>query len=380
MKLNKILYVLCFMFLFEKQGFSRDIDIGDNHTLQYSGYVGWQQLWSNNEIESTYNKSGKPELGLNIIYDRDNLQIFNQFRYGENSDTYLVYNFAQYTFNLADDVNLSLRGGKLRHELGLYNTTRVNPRTRQGVIQPQSIYWDVFDELLTSGVGVSASLQYKDFEFIYTIDKPSIADNDKTTRVFSAGLLTESSHEFGDHQTAALIYSPKNLPLLAKATWAQLNAGDKTTKQADILFPELKGTDWIAEYITFGTEYKFQKLTVSGEILWFKTPNVDWGDESIDPHFSLTGVYDIVENLQLRLNYNQANSFLTSKLLPNSPERAYRKDFNLGLRYYITNDLMLQAEGHYIKGSRTMDTVDIRQSPDNWEQWWLVGTNIVYFF
>lgn len=41
----------------------------DQH-IQYFGYVGYEQLFSNNNIDSTFTETSRPELGLNLIYNR----------------------------------------------------------------------------------------------------------------------------------------------------------------------------------------------------------------------------------------------------------------------------------------------------------------------
>jgi hypothetical protein len=366
-------------------GNTREIDIGEGHQLQYSGYVGWQQIFSDRHLENTFSRTGTPELGLNVVYNRDKFQIFNQFRYGEDSETVLVYNFMQYTFNLADDVNLSLRGGKLRHELGLYNSTRVNPRTRQGVIQPQSIYWDVFDEFLTSGVGVGVVLQWKDLELSYTIDDPTISDNKKTTRAFYASILNSTNTSFGSHQTASLTYSPSSLPLLFKASWAHLDFGNDTGIGMALFRPQYIKTNVTAEQISFGLEYKIDRLILSGETMWFKEFDQEWSKDfsEMSNQFSVSAIYQLTDNLDLRLNYNEGHGNLSKEIFPPQQQwKTYREDLNVGLKYHITTDLMVQGEAHYINGSRTIDSADVAYDKDKdpWVGWWLVGTNVVYFF
>ncbi|PPD52538.1 MAG: hypothetical protein CTY12_06245, partial [Methylotenera sp.] len=236
-------------------------------------------MFSDNEIKSTYAGRGLPEVGLNITYNNNNFQIFNQFRYGEDSGTFLVYNFMQYTFNVADEFNVSVRGGKLRHDLALYNTTRVNPKTRQGIIMPQGVYWDVFNEFLTSGVGVGMSIQYKDVELSYTIDDPTVIDSKKTARVFYGPMLNDTNTSFGSHQVASISYSPRNLPLTAKASWAGINFGNDTGPAMPSISPKTVGNDVTAEIISFGIEYKLDQWILSGETVWFKTVDKEWSKD-----------------------------------------------------------------------------------------------------
>ena len=357
--------------------------IDTDQNIQYSGYVGYKHIFSDNDVTTTFNRVGKPELGLNIIYNNENFQIFNQFRYGEDSGTYLVYNFMQYTFHLADDLNLSLRGGKLRHELGLYNTTRVNPKTRQGVIQPQAIYWDVFDEFLTSGVGVGAVLRYKDLELTYTIDDPTIIDKEKTTRAFYGPLLGDTVTEFGSHQNASVTYTPNKIPLIFKTTWTYLNHGSVTGPLMPFVYPNLVNKPIVSQAITTGIEYRINNFIIAGEGIWFKSADRDWfpiGD--LHRGLSITGTYQITEHTDIRINYNEYRSQKADLFYAAAPWMGYSTDLNLGFNYH-RNNWMVQAEGHYIQGGRTVDTVDVTRGGNNLEaykDWWMIGMNVVYFF
>lgn len=373
--------LLLTILLFQSNSFAVNRwDIDQDQNIEYSGYVGYRYLFSDNEIKSTYSGRGLPEIGLNLTYNNNNFQIFNQFRYGENSGTYLVYNFMQYTFNIMDDVNLSVRGGKLRHDLALYNTTRVNPKTRQGIIMPQGVYWDVFNEFLTSGVGVGMSLQYKEIELSYTIDDPTVIDSHKTARVFYGPMLHDTHTSFGSHQVAALTYSPKNLPLLIKASWAGINFGNETGPAMPIVGPQFVNKDVTAEIISFGAEYKLSDWVFAGETVWFKTVDKEWTEDTgdISKGYSLSTTYQINENVDVRFNYNEFNSKLAKSFFPETPWVGYRRDLNIGLNYH-TGPWMFQVEGHHINGARTMDSVDVKDI-GAYKEWWMMGIQAVYSF
>lgn len=355
-------------------------DFGINHNIQYSGYVGYRHLFSENTISETYDGTGHPELGANIIYNNDNFQIFNQFRYGDNIDTILVYNFMQYTFNLADETNLTIKGGKLRHDYGLYNISRINPRTRQGVIMPQSIYWDAFDEFMTSGTGVGFTLQYKDLELSYTIDDPTIPNSEKTARVFTNGAMNTISGYFGSHQIATLAYSSSQLPLLIKTSWMRMELGKDTKPILREIRPQLANKNAYAETITLGMEYKWDRLILAGETMWFRVSDQSWTDvDNLNKGYSLTATYQLTEQLDVRLNYNEYNADGSKTLHSTTPWMDYYRDLNLGLNYHKKN-WMIQVEGHHINGSRALDLNDVTSDADAYKDWWMVGMNVVYSF
>lgn len=361
---------------------ANEYTIDDNSNLQYFGYIGYKSLISDNNIDSTYNSSSKPELGLNIIYNNNNFQIFNQFRYGEESGTYLAYNFMQYSFHLTEETNITFKGGKLRHELGLYNSTRVNPTTRQGVIQPQAIYWDSLDEFMTSGTGVGAVLKSFDFELGFTIDDPTMIDPDKIRRVMVGPILNDIKEtSFGDHYIAYISYTPRSIPLIVKTSYSSLNLGSDYSNFGNFLLPKhVTSESFNVSAITVGAEYDFDKFIISGETLWFRTPDKEWSDtQKLTKGFSVSGTYHINDNYDLRLNYNEYDSSLGKKFFPTTPWLAYQKDLNTGINYHNGN-WMFNIEAHYINGSKNLDIKDVSNNVNDYKQWWMVGTNIIYSF
>ena len=356
-------------------------DFKDGSDLQYSGYIGYTQKFSNSQISNTFSGTEKPEIGFNVIYNRGNFQVFNQFRYGTTSGTALVYNFAQYSFNICEDGTFTIKGGKLRHELGLYNTSKINPKTRQGIIMPQGIYWDMFDEFAASGAGVSAEFEYKGLKISYTIDDPTVVDSKKLARTYAFGLLNNAQTSFGSHRIAAFTYSPYNYPLTIKGSWAQLNLGNDVSAFGAEIRKDLGIVNFTSEMATLGVEYKFDKLTISGEALYNLSLDQRWVRDftKLSHGFSFTGIYEINDNLNLRFNYNQYNSALAAKVYKATPWMAYQKDFNVGLNYH-TGPWMFQVEGHSISGGRVIDPKDVNGNLNAYKDWFIIGAQVVYSF
>lgn len=357
-------------------------DIDDNQNIQYFGYLGYKYLTASNCIHRTYNEHGygTPDVGLNLIYNRNNFQIFNQFRYGSDVGTALVYNFMQYTFNFKHELDITLKGGKLRHDIGLYNASRINPTTRQGVIMPQSIYWDAFDEFMTSGTGVGITMRYKEIELSYTIDDPTIVDQEKTSRVFWSGLLNRTNTTFGSHHIISAIYSPTNQPLIVKASWMHLDFGSDTSALMQKYFPKQANKNVFGETLAFGAEYKWRDFILAGETLWFRSSDRSWDHiADISRGISVTTTYQATEYVDIRLNYNEYNSVSARKLHPEAPWMGYYKDTSIGVNYHI-NNYMIQVEGHHINGSRVLDPLDVANNSDDYRDWWMIGMNVVYSF
>ena len=372
--MKKLVVLLITLPLLSEAG---QVDFSPESNFQYSGYVGYQQVSGTADINQSFS-SAEPQLGLNLIYNNRNFQLFNQFRFGTNIETVAVYNFAQYTFNLAEETNFSIRGGKVQHELGLYNTSRIDPRTRQGVIMPQSIYWNTFENFFTSGVGVEALLQYKDIIFTYTIDDPTITNSAEVRKMMTGPLLNSMQTTFGSHQNVSITYSPRDLPLVLKTTHTRFNFGNDTSQYMTLYDNNQIGKDLIAYVTTFGAEYKIGDFQLSAETLIFTKSNQRWTDiADMNKGYSFTGVYSLFDHFDLRLNYNQYVSNET-KFYSTNPWMGYYKDTNVGINFHPTNNLMFQLEGHHINGGRTVYTTD--SNLDQYKEWYMINFNAIYSF
>lgn len=197
----------------------------DSLKLHINGYVGYKYVTSstsNNAIPS------EPELGLELSLDiNDNWSAYTQFQYDEEIENALTYSFLTYQNNFStDDFMLRINAGKLRHDTALYNNTRINPRTRQGVIVPQSIYWDSLKHLLTSGNGINVNLKFDNLEIGYTVDQPIVSNPKQEARVWTGPLLNQIDTYFGSHQLATIKYSFDEVPVVLKSSWTRLDLGN----------------------------------------------------------------------------------------------------------------------------------------------------------
>jgi hypothetical protein len=375
MKKILLLLLLCI----SQSVYSKTFESGDLK-LDVNGYVGYKYIAStaeNNAIQSA------PELGLALSLQAGNhVTLYTQFAYDEVqlSDA-LIYSFASFDWQFENELKVSLKGGKLRHNLGMYNATRVNPRTRQGVIMPQAIYWDSLSHLLTSGVGVGIDLTWHGLEAGYIIDEPVSSHPVQEARSWTRDLLDYADVSFGSYQSAYLKYSFDDVPLRVKSSWMHINLGSATSKVANFLFPDKKNTDEYFDIFLNSVEYDItDKLTVSGESIFVKSYFNSYDDiKQWSNGYSFSANYEITENLSTRVNYNYYNS----QQLQNTPTipwyLKHTTDVNVGLNYHRDN-WMIGVEGHMIQGGRWAMPDDFRADPTSYKEWYMVGVNAVYFF
>lgn len=354
---------------------ARQFDLGDGKTLDLSGYAGWMQINSSTELGSHI--KSQPELGLLMnLQLGPTLQVFNQFTYGQNADQVLVYNFVAWTPHIFDDLEITMRGGRLRHEYGWYNALRVNPRTRPGVLAPQSIYWNELQQILTSGNGVNISFKWKGLELTYTIDDPVVMDPVQEAFTWSAGSLNKINTKFGSHQMLTATYELEDIPLAFRFNYVSLNFGNDRNPYLN--YPQDMGKDFYTEFMMFGIKYEGDGWSLSGEALELIDDGewTDWKDVSYG--YSFTGTYDLDENWTLRANFNAFQSNFLQQAGAPKPATQF-KDTSLGLNWHDGN-WMVGVDVHYFQGGITLDIDKVLANPRDYENNWMVATNVVYFF
>ena len=344
--------------------------------LNVNGYVGYRHI---STTAQNSNIVSEPELGLALSLDLDNnWSMFTQFYFEESLDNALAYSFITYQNQLSKDFQVRVNAGKLRHNFGLYNDTRINPRTRQGVIMPQAIYWDSLRHLITSGEGVNVGIKWNQLELGYTIDNPIVTDPIHEAKVWSSTLLNEIHTSFGSHQLATLKYTFTTLPVVLKSSWTRIDLGNDNSYIVKYVFPGYENDNQVSQIWNNGIILTKGDWTLSAEMMILKPFFGAWFNS--DKHalgVSYTAEYEINENVSVRANYNSYKT--PPKKYPPQPWYTYADDSNIGVNYHRDN-WMISAEVHHINGGRWVDPTDWAQNPNSYKEWWMVGLNAVYFF
>ncbi len=373
-----ILYIL--LVIVSKYSYAYNYTINEKVHIDITGYIGWKQIES---FQSFSHLKSEPELGfIGNVSLYDDVVLYNQFQYGTQIDEILVYNFIKYSPNIFNEIDMHFYGGKIRLDYGLYNASRINPRSRTGVIEPQSIYWSALKQPLTSGLGIGAEFRYNDFIFKYSITKSVIQNPSEEALIWTDGLLNKLNSNFGDQLFAAFEYSPNNKPLLLKWSYLYLNFGDDLSQLGINTYPELIGKDVNSQLNTFGISYDYENFNMYGELLLVKSPVSNWFDlNELSYGYSFGLTYNASDYVSLYTNYNEYNSELDQRFLKNNNLPKYLgfyKDLSIGVNVHDSNWL-LGVEAHYINGSRTIPKNNISNFSD-FEQYWMVGANLVYYF
>lgn len=327
-----------------------------NDHFDFGGYIGYQYVWGEpnpDPITST------PEIGFLSNYTiNDNWSIFTQLRLEpDHIEQSFAYAFIKYDDMLFDTVPISIRGGKLRHQYGLYNKDRLNPTTRPGNIAPQSMYWDQLRFALTSGWGVSIGSHWGNLHFKYTIDMPVVVEEREEAYIWFSGRRVTLQQKFGGHQQINFDYYGDDWRISQSTTFQDWGYGASGKNIIVSLGGEKRLGDWT--------------LSLEGMGL-FKHFNYSYA-------LSATVQYDATEWLSFHTNYHQYRVILKE---PRSSDRfewtTRADDISIGTTVHVDN-WELRAEGHAATGSVWVDFNKSRNP--NFENWWTYGAvSLTYHF
>lgn len=349
----------------------------DDLKLDVNGYVGYKYIISS---EQNTTIPSEPELGLMLSLQlHDYFSMYTQFKYDEDIEDALVYSFASFDYPITSDSSISIKAGKLRHSLGLYNDLRVSPRTRPQIIMPQGYYWDVLGTILTSGVGVRFDVKWKNLEVSYSITDPVIREPKEDAKVWAGALLDKTDTKFGDAQIGYIKYSDDEVPITLKSAFGRFNLGNQSSALYKYLLPTYAAKDTIFYLFTNSVEYTWKDLTLTGEYLLVKGTLNDWDNVAQwSSGYLLSAKYELTNYLSVYTNYNQYNTHIPG--LPPFPQAlAVTSDINGGINYH-RDDWQIGLEAHRIQGARWMNADDYKSDPNGYDTWWMVGMNFVYFF
>lgn len=353
----------------------------DNLKLNVNGYIGYKYVIASEQHSTIHSE---PELGLMLSLQlHDYLSIYTQFKYDENINNALVYSFASFDYPLSEELSISLKAGKLRNNIALYNELRINPRTRPQVIMPQAIYWNNLGTILTSGVGVRLDVKWKNLEVSYSIEEPIITDSKSDAKAWAGALISETSTKFGDSQVAYVKYSGDDIPITIKSSWTRFNLGNNYTPAYQFLFPSDYQRDNIFHLFNNSLQYTlWNKLTLTGEHLFVKGTLNQWDEpKNWSYGWSVSAKYEVTDNISIYTNYNEYISKISklNSMIKTPSNLATTSDINGGINYH-RDDWQIGVEAHHIHGARWMNSDDYKSDPSGYENWWMVGMNFVYFF
>lgn len=312
------------------------------------------------------------EIGLNGSYRlTPGIQLSAQVisrRAGEMDDgeLWVDYAFVDFTLLNTEDSKAGVRLGRMKNPYGLYTDTRDVAFTRPGVIVPQPIYFDVSRRFALSGDGIhlygNTHVIGGNVEATLLVGKTPI--NDRSSKAVLVGANAAGELE-QNRLTPGLrvLYETDNKRWLGALSYFSLNQkyhpipGDITPPSSALLEPWILSLRYTAEQWTLTGEYSQEKVKFIR------------GNATIEDGFAeswyLQSQYRFKPDWELLLRYD---SSAVDRNDPSGKQFAattggmsysrYARDWVVGVRYDVTQDFMLRAELHHVKGTFWLSSLD----------------------
>lgn len=360
-----------------------------NDNYQVHGFLtqGFTYTTDNNFFgESSDNGSFEfTEIGINISGNLAE-QVFGSAQLisrttGAFYDGSPEIDYAMLDFNLVNENQWigGLRIGRTKNPYGLYNDGRDAAVTRNGILLPQSIYFDKVRNLIMHGDGIQA---YADINM----------DN--------ADLFIQSSYgysEMGENVEHTYLGADfpgemeENDPLWVTRLIYEFQGGKFRLGYTKIL-GDMKYRPGSFDPITAGTvdfdqdifsfEYNQEYWSFTAE---YMQQDIDWRNLSVmhdnNDHvadgFYFQGTFQTSDKTELFIRYDESHVNRGDKYGKQAAMRPlagpafahYAKDWTVGYRWDVTKDLMLRAEYHNVEGTSWLSQQEIPFSSmkKNWE-------------
>lgn len=335
------------------------------------GFLGYKTVWTYG-VKDLGGISDYPEMGLVIQNNfTDNLNCYFFGRYSRTLIEAAVYAQCEATMpNFVDDLVIKVKGGHIMNDFGLYNTTRVNPRTRQGIYLPQAIYPATIKGELASGLGFGATAHYKNFDFSYTVVAKSVFYPDSEAKAWSTRLNSVDS-TFGDAHLATAQWTSDDAAWRVKLSAQQIDLGNDFSGVPRNISRNLPHV--INRILMPSIEWHNNKIMLSAEGYALKSSSTD----KLAYAYSLMGTYEINNEWTARLNYNQFIS--PYKVTGIDAIREKHQDVNVGLQWHKGNWL-IGGQANWTQGARFANYNSFLENPDNYKSFFVLSGNITYFF
>jgi len=246
-----------------------------------------------------------------------------------------------------------VRLGRVVNPYGLYNDTRDMPFTRPSIFLPQSIYFDINRNTALSGDGIQLYGEHRtDYgDFLLQFNGMESRANDPAWKP----VLFARSVEGQLSWVGRLMYEWQGGRVRLGVTSADLNVGfqprqvDYKAKSNLSFAPVLFSFQYNAEDWSLTSEYaiRYSEVDSLGQ-------KVNFAGES----YYVQGTYRFTTELEAFLRYdvyygdrNDRNGKKLQASGLGSAQEAFAKDIAVGLRWDLTQSIMLRTEYHYVDGA-----------------------------
>jgi hypothetical protein len=361
--------------------------------LEFHGFLtqGYVQTTDNRFFgDSDKGSLDFTELGLNVsLRLNGKLRLAGQLlsrRAGEMYDgsPALDYGLVDYTALSDENKRLGVIAGRFKNPLGFYNDTRDVAFTRPAIFLPQSIYFDKVRNLMLSNDGLMGYGEFhsaQDSLYLQLGFGHSPFDRNVEYAYLGTDLPGDLSSD-GPMLVGRILYERDGGRLRMALSGARGKAGhDSNTALIDLFY-------WVASL-----QYNTEQWSITGE--YMQEP-IEWSgfgppldNEATAEGYYLQGSYRPNSEWELFVRYEE--SFADKKdregtiasakvggLIP--PYNYFSKDWSIGARWNISDNLMLRAEYHRVDGTFMQSPREITDTTALVRHWDMLSLLVSYQF
>lgn len=363
--------------LYSVAGFATEYHVNDYIKGDVRGFIGYKTVWPIG-AKKFNSVTDYPEMG--VVIQNNFTEEFDCYffgRYGRTLEGAAVYAQCGYVLpNVMENLDLKLKGGHLINDFGLYNSTRVNPRTRQGIYLPQAIYPATIRGELASGLGVGFDGKYKNWNFQYAIESKTVLDAESEGKAWATS-LNRTDRFFGDMQIATIQYTTDDDNWRFKVSGIRVDLGNDFAgipRSYSQHLPHL-----VNNIIMPSIEWHNEKWMLSAEGYALKSSITVPSNptNNLVYAYSLLGTYEVNPEWTIRANWNQYLS--PFKETGDAAIREKHHDLNLGLQWH-KNNWLLGGQINWVQGGRFVPYSDFTSDPNSYKNFVVISGNLTYFF
>ena len=337
------------------------------------------------------------ELGINASYQLSNsFRVAGQVAYLNGGNRYnegvrIDYLLLDWDLYSGEQWSTNIYIGRFKNFHWLYSATRDVPMTRPSIILPQSVYFDATRDMSVGGDGVAIKSTYSsealgDFDF--NISSGRSPTSREQTHIIM-GRFSQGGLSHDEDLQASIYYHPSfsNWRFGIALTDAEFTytAGDKDNfvDGALSLTRYYANAEYQGEHWTLSAELVQEKIALS-DVLFpgFKRDSVGQGG-----YFQ--SQYRLNHRVQLLARYehywankDDKNGSQLEASIGGAPHYfGYQRDFTAGLSIELSQNLKLQLEQHWIKGTARLTPVVIPDPTVNTNEYWQISSlQLTYWF
>lgn len=294
------------------------------------------------------------------------------------------YSFFDFTFSNSDTGASGLRIGRIVNPAGFYNETRDVVATRPSILLPQSIYFDVNRNLALSSDGIQLYHEVSDYTFQFGVFEPRTKDPDFEPAIFFQEV---PGHLEGTTSWMGRILYERNFGMIRLGfTAAEINvdydpANMDPIPPGDFQYrPYVLSAQYNQENWSLTAEYAKRTTELNGfapfmDIEFTGTSYFVQGTYRLSSDFELFARYD-----QLIWNDDDKNGKEFEGLTGLPSYSRFAKDWTLGLRWDINQNIMVRTELHNVNGTGWLSLLENPVPQDTVQYWNLFAATIALRF